>query len=107
MNLSEIASCISAFVAIAIFWHNVRDKRFTDLKDSIKEVKDEIKDLRGEFKEIRVEIVDIRERLMALEVATIFINIKSDSGDTPNSRSEAMKKVWSKRNADRLEKKGE
>ena len=100
MNLSEIASCVSAFVAIAIFWHNVRDKRFAEIKESIKDLKEDVKD-------VRVEIVDIRERLMALEVATIFVNIRNESGDTPSSRSEAMKKVWSKRNASRLEKKGE
>lgn len=99
MNLSEIASCVSAVVAIAIFWHNVRDKRFEEIKESIREVKDDVKG-------IRVEIVDIRERLMALEVATIFINIRNESGDTPSSRSEAMKKVWDKRKENRLEKKG-
>ena len=32
MNLTEIASCISAFFAIAIFCHNIRDKRLDQIK---------------------------------------------------------------------------
>jgi len=96
---------VSAFIAIAIFWHNIRDKRFEQIDKRFDEMKADFKELKDDVKGIHVDISDIKERLTAIEISTIFLSVRNESGDTASSRSEAMKRVWERKNAKKIEKK--
>jgi len=111
MTLSEIAAIIAAIVSGLTLWRSITDKRFDEVKEEIKEFKEEVKDFRKEvnvkfdkvdqeLKEVRGDLSDVKERIAAIEVSTIFLQVNPD----PQSRSEAAKRMWEKRRS-KIEKK--
>ncbi len=110
MNLAEIASCLTALIATVALWKNIRDKRFDDIRNEMKEgfakIDERFEKVDERFDkndiqlhEIRKDVNSINVRLSVLEAETILCQTIPDV----NNRSEAAKKMWKLRKMKALE----
>ncbi len=119
ITISDLGSWAAAVIAAISIWIHLRDKRFDEIKDDIKDLRSEMSsefdkvydqfsdvnkqfsDVRKEFVAVRQDISEVKERLAFIEATTLRFEIPENS----SPRSAAAKRIWDKRKAKQLEEK--
>lgn len=105
MDLTSLLQMTGVAGGLGLFFWKIIDKRFDKMDKQFEEINEKFEKIDSEFKSVRQEIrevrdvvYDVKERLSVLEAETILYNIIPDE----NRRSEAAKKMWTKRREQRL-----